>query len=268
MVVTPSVKALVYCENHYLIDQTLFEKQNEIRKKILEACLDIQEKGPTSYAYGGELGDKICENANITRQEFENNKGILVYGDYIEQQYPLDIWRITTRGRDFVKELRKKRSRLAEFNKLKAQIGVTPQVRGHRLEDLLKEIIEDEGWNAEKRVRQLGMEFDIIFNRDYSYFMTSCKWEKEPIEADDLDQLVMRAQEMNCNAGILVSMSGFTDGCIVRARAKRPIQQVVLFGPEDLERVFLNEKRFTDLLDEKIRELKHKSAMLVDGKAR
>ena len=266
MVVEPSVKALVYCETQHIADQTLVEKQNEVRKKILETCMIIHEEKLNTYV-GGEVVDAICQRANIVRQDFDNNKAILESSGYMERQGPFDIWGITQKGRDIVTDLRKKRRRLAEFNNLKELIGVNRQERGYKLEDLLEEVIAEEGWKTEKRVHQKGVEFDIVFNRDYNYFQVSCKWEKETIEADDLDQLAMRAQEMSCVAAILVSMSGFTEGCIVRTVAKRPIQQVVLFGPVDVESVFQNERRFSDLMDEKIKELKHRSKMLIDGNA-
>jgi hypothetical protein len=76
----------------------------------------------------------------------------------------------------------------------------------------------------------------------------------------------MRALEMKCEGGILVSLSGFTDGCLVRAMAKRPLQQIVLFGSDDAESIFRNERRFLDLMDEKTKELRYRSRLLADGK--
>jgi hypothetical protein len=136
------------------------------------------------------------------------------------------------------------------------------------LEDLLTEVIKDEGCEAEVRVHATGVEFDILFRRSDHDYMVSCKWEKERNDANPLDNLAMRALEMKCEAGILVSLSGFTDGCLERAIAKRPLQQIVLFGSDDVESIFRNERRFLDLMDEKTKELRYRSRLLVDGKTK
>ncbi len=265
MAVEPSLEALTYCEYNGLVDSAFLDKQHEVRTGILDACFDLGEVEPRDE---GAWGHEICKQANIIELEFNNNIDLLAHENLVEQIGAFDEWKITPRGQAMVSNLRNTRRIKKRFCDLKELKGVNPHQRGHALEDLLEEVIAEEGWVTKKRVHQKGVEFDIVFNRGYNYFQASCKWEKEPIEADDLDQLAMRAQEMSCVAAILVSMSGFTEGCIVRTVAKRPIQQVVLFGSADLETIFQKERRFSDLLDEKIKELKHRSKMLIDGRAR
>jgi hypothetical protein len=45
----------------------------------------------------------------------------------------------------------------------------------------------------------------------------------------------------------------------------RALKEIVLFGPDDIGSLFMNEKKFTDLLYEKIERLKHAGRVLVDG---
>lgn len=272
MVVEPSVKALVYCEDHQLVDLALVEQQKGIRIKILEACADILEEKLNPYAYGGIDCDTICKRAGISLQDYTNNAGILEYRDYIERQHPVFIWRITDRGRDAVKDLRKKRARLAEFEKLSKGKDVTPQARGHRIEDLLGEVANDEGWKVSKRVRTEGAEEDLIINKGRDYFLVSCKWEKAKIQWKEVSPLLSEAEWAGCYAGIMVSMSGFTDSCISRTKARKTPQKILLFGPRDVESLFLDAEQvfseklwFSDLLDEKIQKLVHRNAILVDG---
>ncbi|MBE3048494.1 restriction endonuclease [Candidatus Bathyarchaeota archaeon] len=271
MVVEPSVKALVYCEDHQLVDPALVEQQKGIRKRILEAFADILEEKLNRYAYGGIDSDMICKRAGISFQDFSNNAGILEYLDYLERQRPVFIWRITDKGKDAVKNLRRKRARQMAFNDLKAGI-VTPQERGHRIEDLLVEVIRDEGWNATPRVRAEGVEHDILFNKDRDYFLVSCKWLSEKVQWIDVSPLISEAEGAGCYAGIVISMSGFTEECIGRVRARKTPQKILLFGHKDVELLFSNaeevfsEKQwFTDLLDEKIKKLVHQNIILVDG---
>jgi hypothetical protein len=214
----------------------------------------------------------ICERAGISQQDFSNNAGMLEYRDYIERQRPVYIWRITEKGRDTVKDLRKKRKRLAEFEKLKTGKDVSPQVRGHEIEDLLTEVIADEGWKVKTGERPQGMEYDIVFSKDHEYFLVSCKWEKEPAQGEVVQLLITRAHDAGYYAGVFISMLGYTDNCIVLTKERKTNQKVLLFGPKDVESLFSNaeeifsEKRwFTNLLDEKIQKLIHQNIILVDG---
>ena len=262
MTVTPSIWALIYCEQEKLVDPGFVEKQDEIRKKILEACFDIDEEKPLET---GASSKEICSRSGVSTLDFQNNIEMLVHRNLVEQAGPLDLWKILPRGKDFVNDLRKKIRRQGEFKNLSKSPDGTPQERGHKLEDILTEVIEDEGWEVKKRVRTETAEFDIVFNKAFDYFMVSCKWEKKAINASAVDVLAARAGEMGCTAGILVSMSGFTAGCLKAALAKRSSHQVVLFGYKDIADIFLSETRFTSLLDEKIRELKLRNRILVDG---
>ena len=265
MVVTPSTKALAYCENHQLVDQEFFLKQNEIRKRILEALMDIQEKKLSPYDFG-PARDLICQTASITVQDFANNITILEYGDYVERLASMDIWRLTQHGKETIRDLRARRKRLAEFEDMKALINMTPQARGYSFQRLLAEVIENEGWKVKEGARPRGQENDIVITKDLiNYFMVSCKWEAEPIEGKEVDHLRARAQGNVCSAGILVSMSGFTPNCKGQALTDRTVKEIVLFGPRDIGDVFINEKTFSDLLFEKIELLKHVNKILVDG---
>ena len=262
MVVEPSLDALVYCEQRGLVDSAFVERQNEVRIGILDACFDLEEVKPRDL---GVWGYEICAKANISELELNNNIDLLAYWDLIDQYGPFDQWKIKPEGKAKVEDYRRKRDRKKRFDDLKELKEVTRQKRGHEFEDLLAEVIKDEGCPAEVRVHATGVEFDILFRRGDHDYMVSCKWEKERNEADPLDQLAMRAQEMKCEAGMLVSLSGFTDGCLGRTIAKRPVQQVVLFGPGDVNTIFRNERRFLDLMDEKIKELRYRSRLLIDG---
>lgn len=265
MVVEPSVKALIHCETHQLVDPALVEKQNDIRKRILEASVDVHGEKLSPYAYGAS-GDMICERGSISRQDFDNNVGILAYCDYFERQHPLDIWKITDRGKELVRDLRRKRTHLKEFENLKDLIDMNRQARGLKFQKLLAEVIEDEGWKVKEGARPQGKENDIVITKDLiNYFLVSCKWEAEPIQVPVVEHLRSRAQGMVFSTGILVSMSGFTPNSIGEVLQGRTMKEIVLFGREDVGAVFLNEKKFTDLLYEKIERLKHVGKVLVDG---
>lgn len=268
MVVAPNVRALIYCEEHGLVDQELVDRQKDIRKRILEVCADHYEEKPSSV---GLWGKDIYQRAGITELDFNNSIDILAYLDCVEQIGPFDQWKSTQVGRGLVQELRKRRNRKAEFEKLKAKIGITSQTRGHRLEDLLTEVIADEGWNASKRVRSDGVEHDIIFNKGRDYFLVSCKWVTPKVQWKFVSPLLSEAEAAGFYAGIMVSMSGFTINCLGHVKGRKTAQKILLFGPRDVEslfsraeEIFSDKHKFSDLLDEKIQKLIHQNKILVD----
>ena len=265
MAVEPSLDAFTYCEENGLVDSAFLDRQHEVRIGILDACFDLEEVKRRDV---GSWGHEIRTKANISELEFNNNIHRLAHWGMLEQYGPFDEWKLLPAGKEQVRDYRRKKDRKRRFDDLKELKGMTRQERGHMLEDLLTEVIKDEGCEAEVRVHATGVEFDILFRRSDHDYMVSCKWEKERNDADPLDNLAMRALEMKCEAGILVSLSGFTDGCLERAIAKRPLQQIVLFGSDDVESIFRNERRFLDLMDEKTKELRYRSKLLVDGKTK
>jgi hypothetical protein len=58
---------------------------------------------------------------------------------------------------------------------------------------LLGEIIGIEGWQVDKRVRTPGQEIDIIIHKGLDYFFTSSKWEADPVQPKELDEMYARA---------------------------------------------------------------------------
>jgi len=58
---------------------------------------------------------------------------------------------------------------------------------------------------------------------------------------------------------------GSIENCINEALKKTLLPEVMLFGSKDIDLIFSNEKKFTDLLHEKIKQIKHMNMILLDG---
>lgn len=265
MTVEPSPSALIYCEDHNLVDIKLVNKQKEIRKTILGAYGDLWDEHFDDHGDGWE---EINRRTNLSERDFDNNIGVLTYCSYLQKNAPFPLWTITEYGRDLVKDYRRRKQWQEEFENLIDLVGMTQQTRGHRFESLLADVIRGEGWEAVTNVRPKGKEHDIVINRENDYYLVSCKWESEPSEPATVELLGSRAQEMRCREGILVSMSGFTDNCIKEALKKGHTPEVLLFGFHDIEQIIFNETAFSDLLKEKIKQIKHKNVILLDGEIR
>ena len=265
MIVNPTFRGFAHCENHQLGDKDLISKQNEIRKRILEAYAYLYEE---KLSDRGEGWDEIYRRTNVNEKDFYNNIGMLVYHGQVERNLVFDFWNITQKGRDAVKDFRTNKQRREEFEKLVDLVDMIPQTRGHKFERLLADVIRDEGWEVDTNVRPRGKEHDIVINRENDYYLISCKWENEPTEPASVELLGSRAQEMRCREGIFVSMFGFTNNCIKEALKKGHMPEVVLFGFRDIDQLFLNETTFSDLLKEKIKQIKQKNVILLDGEIR
>jgi len=262
-VFTPA--ALIYCEEQKLADPKLIDYQKKVRTKLLVTLAAMQEKSP--YGEGADWQEWL-QQADVSDQDFTNNHKIMQSMGLIRYESPREYF-ITPYGMNKVKEYQRRKRRLEEFEKLNKLDGVTEQQRGHKLEDLLGEIIKEEGWEVDKRVRVPGEEIDIIIHRGLEYFLISCKWEKKPTQSEELDIMYSRAMDRsNLKGSIIMSMTGFMDSCIKKAIGKMGNCHLVMFGPIDINKIIHNENSFSDLLQEKYKEVMLHRRILLDDKIR
>lgn len=263
--VKPTTTGLLYCEQNELVDMKLIGKQNKIRTKLLVTLADIHEKESRGYLVDWQ---KWLTEADINNQDFTNNEKILRDLYLVEKKTHRD-YVITSSGQEKVNEYKKKVVRLETFEEIEALTDMTHQQRGHKLEDLLAEAAEDEGWEVEKRVRSQGQEHDIIMHVGTHYFFISCKWEKNPIQPREVELLESRVRSRaTTNGGLFFSMSGFTDNSIEEARMKISSAQILFYGPSDIRNIFKNEVTLTDFLEDKLEQAMRHRKILVDGEVR
>lgn len=264
-IVEPTTPGLLYCEENGLIDPELKHKQAMIRTKLVVALYDIQEKSPHGTLIDWEYW---IREAGVNNRDFDNNRKILLDTGLIDKKTHRSYF-VAPFGITKVKEYKAKVKRVEEFGRLDKLVGVTPQQRGHKLEDLIGEIIGTEGWEVDTRVSAQGQENDIIIHKGLDYFFISCKWEKSPIQPEELDLMYSRASgRKDVKGSIIVSMSGFTDNCVNQAIRKMENCHLILFGKLDIEKIFGHEKTFTSLLEEKYKAAMIHGRILLDGEIR
>jgi len=258
-------RGLMYAEQHKLADETLIDKQNKIRTKLLVTLADIQER-----SLHGEITywATWINEAGVSEQDFQNNDRLLRELGLVNNESVYE-YEITSAGMEVIRDYRKRKKRLEDFEILEKLEGVTEQQRGHKFEDLLGEIIKEEGWEVDKRVRVTGEEIDIIIQRGLEYYLISCKWEKKPTQSEELDIMYSRAMDRsNLKGSIIMSMTGFMDSCIKKAIGKMGNCHLVMFGPIDINKIIHNENSFSDLLQEKYNEVMLHRCILLDGEIR
>lgn len=263
--VAPTPSGLLFCEQNNLVDEELIKKQNEIRTKLIVTLSKILEEHPHGYMVDWQ---ELCQEADVNEQDFQNNELILRHLYLIEKE-TVRSYVLTSQGKEKVNEYKRKAGRFESFKKLEALTDMTVQQRGHKLEDLLAEVAEDEGWEVKKRVRSQGQEHDIIMHVGLHYFLISCKWEKNPIQPKEVELLESRVRSRaKTDGGIIFSMSGFTKKCIEEARFKISSAQILCYGPSDTKNIFKNKATLTELFEGKLNQAMHHRKILVDGVAK
>jgi len=260
--VVSTPKGIVYSEKRKIADKEVVAYQKKIRTKLLVVLADLQDR-----SHLGDIidGQDCMEAAEVNHQDFSNNEPIMQELGLVKCEKQRN-YILSPYGREMVKDYHNRVKRLEDFEKLGKLEGVNKQQRGHKLEDSIAETAEYENWDVKRRMRAQGQENDIIMHVGLHYFLSSCKWEKNPVQAEEVELLESRVRSRAItNGGIIFSMSGFTKKCIEEVRLKMASALLILFGPVDISRIMHNETLLTDLLDEKVDQVMNHRKILVDG---
>jgi uncharacterized protein (DUF2132 family) len=139
-----------------------------------------------------------------------------------------------------------------KFNEIS---NLKPQPRGKELEKLTARIAEFSGWKQEENVMTSYEQIDVVIHQNLVFYLIECKWEKDKIEAGDIDKLFGKLSRRAGTNGILISMSGFSKGCVEAVKAFTNQKLILLFGKEDMKEIIKNPNSFDTLLNEKQKEL-------------
>jgi hypothetical protein len=102
------------------------------------------------------------------------------------------------------------RELIAEYGRLQALDGFTPQSRGQRLNGFIADLFRCWGIDAVANTRSNG-EIDTAFQIGDRHFVLEAKWEKERTATGPLSKLQKRLrQRLGGTIGVFLSMAGFT----------------------------------------------------------
>ena len=232
--------ALIYCENNKLVSESLIVKQHSIRIKLLNVLSDLQDQ-----SLHGELAhwEEWLRKSEVDDDDFNRNIKVIEHQCLVTHDGEYS-YKLTLTGKSVVADFRKRDKRLKDFERLERLEVVTKQERGHKLEDLLADSAEWEGWEVTRRPRSQGTENDIIMHVGLHYFLSSCKWESKRLSSDVAELLETRVRRRPpANGGILFSMSGFAAGCINEMRQLIASALIIPFGPKDIRLIMQNKNQ-------------------------
>jgi Holliday junction resolvase-like predicted endonuclease len=108
----------------------------------------------------------------------------------------------------------KLRALIARYGAMRRLDGFTPQTRGTELNNLIAEVLDCYGIQANASVRGYG-EIDVTFTVEGIRFVLEAKWEQEKADTGKLSKLQKRVrQRLVTTMGVFVSMAGYTPEAI------------------------------------------------------
>jgi len=239
---------VIHAEKNKLISDELINQNQVARTLILDSLAKVyEEEGDMSVTYY----ENIAEEADLDMRVRQDNLLLLNDLGYVKA-VTNGCFSITYKGLDSVREWRKRRTIAEEFDSVSQ---MTPQPRGRALQRLLAKVMEQHGWSQEEGVRTSNEEMDIIVFREREYYLFECKWEKNPIEASVIRELLGKLNNRVDVRGAVISMSGFTEGAVKQAHDYIGQRIIMLFGPDDVGSMVKGKKTFDELLNTKYKAM-------------
>jgi len=236
------------------------EKKNanqEARILILRHLADVYERGDINSEASF---DEIMQQTRLGQKTLLQNSQVLDELGYTES-ISMGMSKITHEGLNAFEEWKIRKQLSSDFETISK---LKPHKRGMQFQSLFRRVLESALWRAEEGVRTSHEEMDVILSRGREYYLAECKWEKDPIEAEVVRELLGKLANRVDVKGLIVSMSGFTQGAIEQALQSASQRIILLFGPNDVRSLVYGQDSFDALLDSKYNALITRKKMLLD----
>ena len=242
------VRGVLEAERTAIADKELVIANKNARITILLALAKVyEEKGNLHSVPNAEL----YERTGLERVQARANL-LVLHNFYLAKPGGNGCTRLTSSGLYRVEEYRKGAGLADEFENISE---LKPQPRGRALQKLIARIVERDKWAQEEGLRTSNEEMDVIVFRDREYYLLESKWEKDPTEASVVRELFGKLSNRIGVRGIIVSMSGFTEGAVQQVHDYSGQRIILLFGGVDVRALVYNETTFEELLNAKYNAL-------------
>lgn len=250
MTVGLTAEGICFLEDNRHVDAKFIGTQVQCRRLILR-------RGFEAYEHSGSRGRVRVHQLALEAEVHERvlHRNIFFLRDVLALEMEGQSFRLTERGVDLYQSVQFRDRIESRWEELCSGETMSPQVRGHALEDLLAELASFEGLMVDTRVRSPGEENDLVISKDHDHFLVSCKWEKTVAPNQYLEVLRMRVLKRPGTLGILVSVGGFSGELVREAESNTSLGMVMIFGRGDLDRLFRGEERLGDMMLDRHRTL-------------
>lgn len=243
MMLRISPTGISHIERNRLANIELIKQQDECRKTILQCGVDVYEiHGKLGLVFVKELETKVSVQPRVL------HANLFLLRDWSVIETMGMNYSLTSRGHELVAALNFREKVEAQWAELTAGETMSPQARGHALEELIAEQARNEGMAVDTRVRSNGEENDLVLSQGHLHFLVSCKWENGRAPAHYLDTVRIRIQKRPGTLGVLVSVGGFSEELIREAESNTSLGLVMLLGKGDLKRLFEGKEQLNNML--------------------
>jgi hypothetical protein len=244
--ITP--QGVIMSEAQGFLPKNEVAENNRIRTTVLISLAELYEsQGRHQSIYIEQFKNDIqCDSECLAW-----NLYVLEEFGYIESPYN-GSFRISNSGVALVDKYRKGIAIEEEFKPIAA---LEPHKRGRAFQSYVAKLLLRDGWEVEESVRTISEEMDIMIHKGREYYLIECKWEKDPIQAPVIRELFGKIENRIGVEGLIVSMSGFTEGAVDQVKSYANKRIILLFGPKDVEDLSSKTGIFDNLLGEKFRDL-------------
>jgi Restriction endonuclease len=135
--------------------------------------------------------------------------------------------------------------------------------RGRAFERLLHAVLDEEGLDPRTNYRPAGEEIDGSFKLGERFFLLEAKWHADPLPMSAISPLRDKVDgKLEGTLGLFVSASGFSEDAPAALVHGKKVN-VILWDRGDLDELFLTDRTFRAILDEKMRRAAEEGLVLV-----
>lgn len=232
-----------------LVDH-LARNEDRYQDALLRLMLDVAAITDFSHLLRLDAGEDKAARARDAVATL--NDFVAAHRDLLEDQESAEA----ARQAAYEERLRNEavRARLDEVrSSFYAVIGpATPQERGYKLEQVLRELFELFDLDPKASFKIVGEQIDGAFTFDNTDYLLEAKWQKEPVGVAELDAFRGKIErKLENTLGLYLSVNGFAESAVSVHSSARPVMilmegsdlMAVLEGRVDLIQLLLRKRR-------------------------
>ncbi len=149
-------------------------------------------------------------------------------------------------------DLRRRYEALAQLDETATK--TQKQQRGRDFERLLGAVLDAEGLSPRLDFRPDGEQIDgSFYTSTGNFYLLEAKWHAKPLPVSEIFSFKGKLDgKLQTTLGVFISASGYSDDAPDALTKGKPIN-VILWGREDLDALFVHGSTFTDILNRKLR---------------
>lgn len=227
-----------------IIDR-MAKRQDMYQTDLLKLIQETGNFNDFSHLKIWDDADKKISKAKTAVEKLRNNtKG---YFDTIEELKKAEQARATNQAK--IKESITYQQRLDELKAKFFEIAINDnhQKRGHQLEKFLNELFTFFDLDPKSSFKITGEQIDGSFTFDNTDYLLEAKWQKKPIDAQELYGFGGKIQgKLKNTLGLYVSLEGYS---IESTKTENPsVKAIILMDGSDLMQILEGRIKLTDML--------------------